>query len=82
MRSFVAAEGRDVQIVPSESLVSPRARGEWRKWKGRLEENGLKHETPPGSLQDTVGAAAYTHTGGIAAGVSRLLFTLKAVMQH
>lgn len=59
-----------IETVSSGSLISPRAREEWKKWKDRL-ESSVKHGKRPDSMQDTVGAVAYHHAHGMAAGVSR-----------
>ena len=67
-RSF--AQSNRIQTVPSGSLVSPRAREEWKKWKDRL-ERFVQLGTTPDTIQDTVGAVAYHHVDGMAAGVSR-----------
>jgi taspase (threonine aspartase 1) len=69
-RSFAVTQSNQIQTVPSESLVSPRAREEWKKWKDRL-EGSVQHETMPESMKDTVGAVVYHHADGMAAGVSR-----------
>ena len=69
-RSFAIAQSNLIPTVSSASLVSPRAQEEWKKWKGRL-ESSVQRGRMPGGIQDTVGAVAYNHADGIAAGVSR-----------
>lgn len=69
---------RKVQTVAPETLISPSASGQWKKWKGRWdsaavvppddEEEGMKDR------QDTVGAVAFHPIEGVAAGVSRSCF--------
>jgi isoaspartyl peptidase/L-asparaginase-like protein (Ntn-hydrolase superfamily) len=63
-----------VPVVPPESLIAPRAFGEWHLWKQRLETASGAGDllgSAPGVLQDTVGAVALDSRGGVAAGVSR-----------
>ena len=71
-RSFAITQSNRIQTVPPSSLVSPRAQEEWKKWKNRL-ESSVQHRDGaiPDGMQDTVGAVAYSHADGIAAGVSR-----------
>ena len=68
-----------LETVAPESMVSSRARMDWRKWVERysnpseVEDPGLEvinEDTP----QDTVGAVAWDSCGNVAAGVSRSPF--------
>jgi len=74
-RTFAADNSAQITIetVPPESLVSPKAREEWMKWKARLESSSAD-QTDAASImdiQDTVGAVACQNIDGVAAGVSR-----------
>ncbi|KAF7315505.1 hypothetical protein MIND_00065800 [Mycena indigotica] len=54
-------------IVEEESMVTPRARKQWKIWKDRLETMS----NPDHAMQDTVGAIAWNEISGeIASGVS------------
>lgn len=80
--AFAIAHGatENVQLVHPDALVSPRAREEWKKWKDHLNRSS-DNETPPSGLtniQDTVGAVAFQHADGIAAGVSRLFSNMRS----
>ncbi|TFK44390.1 asparaginase [Crucibulum laeve] len=74
-RAFAASHPDRVTLVTPESLITPGAQGNWKKWKERLDApspavgevtrtNGIKH------VQDTVGAVVCADDG-LAAGVSR-----------
>ncbi|GLB37601.1 putative N-terminal nucleophile aminohydrolase [Lyophyllum shimeji] len=61
-----------IETVPPGSLISPKARGEWTRWKTRLESSNAD-QTEAASLndiQDTVGAVACQDANAVAAGVS------------
>ncbi|KAG6833523.1 hypothetical protein H0H87_005174 [Tephrocybe sp. NHM501043] len=78
-----------VETVRPESMISPKARDDWMKWKARLEGAASVSDTTISDsssmslrdIQDTVGAVAYGHGDTIATGVSRLeCIMLKAAM--
>ncbi|PCH43775.1 N-terminal nucleophile aminohydrolase [Wolfiporia cocos MD-104 SS10] len=78
------ADLHGMHSVPSESLISPRARQEWLRWKATLGstqvssgsiaiEQGLSDTVNPTDMshkQDTVGAIACASNGHLSAGVS------------
>ncbi|KAG6866709.1 hypothetical protein C0991_011368 [Blastosporella zonata] len=84
-RSFAAAKCASLEIVTPESMISPKAKDDWMKWKARLDgaassladttamstDSGFVNFT---DIQDTVGAVAYGNGDTIAAGVSRHKF--------
>jgi taspase (threonine aspartase 1) len=77
-RSFALTHVERTQTIPSESLVSPRALEEWKKWKDRLQD--AAQDGPTSSyMQDTVGAVAHHHMDGMAAGVSRSFLSVGVV---
>ena len=60
-----------IPIVPSESLISTRARNNWTRWKERYESGSSVTEGAEVSeLQDTVGSVTMCGSSS-AAGVSR-----------
>ncbi|KAF5380495.1 hypothetical protein D9615_004576 [Tricholomella constricta] len=77
-RAFAAANDahRTIETVPADSLVSPKAKDDWMKWRTRLERGVPIDQTDLASLadvQDTVGAVACQNADAVAAGVSRVL---------
>ncbi|KAK2464249.1 hypothetical protein APHAL10511_003706 [Amanita phalloides] len=76
-QDLVIRAGFDVQSVHPDELVTPRAKGDWTKWKELLvaasESGNVTNDAQmPGldDLQDTVGAVAWVDGDGVAAGVS------------
>jgi len=70
-RAFADDSSVSTTVRP-ESLISPRAKEEWVKWKGFLDGTGTdaRELTALRDIQDTVGAVAWDTEGGMAAGVS------------
>lgn len=72
-RTF-AAETAKLQSVPTSSLIAPRARKIWQKWRNRLQSVEQTRTDmnlyEVGMIQDTVGAVASVFPTEIAAGVS------------
>ncbi|KAF9231941.1 nucleophile aminohydrolase [Melanogaster broomeanus] len=75
-RSF--AQSRSLETVLPDTMVSPRAREDWRRWMARYDEanaapgpavSALPQDAS--AMQDTVGAVAWDSDGNLAAGVSR-----------
>ncbi|KAJ6587090.1 asparaginase [Mycena vulgaris] len=71
------ANSAHLQLVPPDSLITPRARTQWSTWKERLESSipvDLRSAEDADGLhafQDTVGAVAWNAASGeIASGVS------------
>ncbi|KAJ7217878.1 nucleophile aminohydrolase [Mycena pura] len=69
------ARSAHVQLVPPESLITPRAQRQWETWKHRLDSSiavsGLAKDSDADVFQDTVGAVAWNAISGeIASGVS------------
>ncbi|KAF8070624.1 asparaginase [Lyophyllum atratum] len=74
-RKFAAANSTRlaVETAPLDSLVSPKAREDWLKWKARIESPDADQTVPTTCLtdiQDTVGAVACQNADAVAAGVS------------
>ncbi|KNZ72915.1 Threonine aspartase 1, partial [Termitomyces sp. J132] len=63
-----------IETVPPESMISPKAKDEWTKWKARLDhissDIDMSDPTSLTDIQDTVGAVAYRIGDTVAAGVS------------
>jgi len=71
------AQSSGIEIVPPESLISPRAKADWTKWTMRLERSKAgepavdeSESLPEEAMQDTVGAVALDARGNMAACVS------------
>ena len=73
------AENCDVSCVPTDSMVSERARRDWELWKSRLDVlasqsgHSLSEYKASGlhAIQDTVGAVVWDAAASLSAGVSR-----------
>ncbi|KAG5341438.1 hypothetical protein C0989_010548, partial [Termitomyces sp. Mn162] len=61
-----------IETVPPESMISPKAKDEWTKWKARLDhissDIDMSDPTSLTDIQDTVGAVAYRIGDTVAAG--------------
>ncbi|KAG6837498.1 hypothetical protein H0H93_008423 [Arthromyces matolae] len=76
------ASQNPIDIVAKGSLISPKAREQWTKWKTRLDNissTDINDPTGLTDIQDTVGAIAYQKGDTIAAGVSRLMLSQAAI---
>ena len=70
---FASRHAPQVDIVPTESLVSSEARKRWNYWKEQYGKELGPDEHGCHDIQDTVGAVAWSSSENIAAGVSRLI---------
>ncbi|KAG5654406.1 hypothetical protein H0H81_003230 [Sphagnurus paluster] len=70
--AFAIANSADraIETVIPDSLISPKARNDWVKWKTRLTSSQSMAAGSLTDIQDTVGAVAFQNAEAVAAAVS------------
>lgn len=75
--AYAFAKEHGIETVDPKTMITERARGDWQKWKSRLNNDpndanlgDLSTETDT-MVQDTVGSVVCDDDGHMSAGVSR-----------